>query len=42
MDTRVIAVCSKPENGVGKQVRDQVVLVAGHGVEGDAHFGATV
>ena len=42
MDTRVIAVCSKPENGVGKQVRDQVVLVAGYGVEGDAHFGATV
>ncbi|MCB9166833.1 MAG: MOSC domain-containing protein [Flavobacteriales bacterium] len=39
---RVIAVCSKAENGVGKVPRDQVRLIADSGVEGDVHAGSTV
>lgn len=42
MTGHVIAVCSKPENGVGKLLRPAIKLIAGHGVEGDAHAGATV
>ena len=39
---RVIAVSSKPRHGVNKTKRAQIVLIAGQGVEGDAHCGATV
>jgi len=39
---RVIAVSSSEEHGPRKRNRDSVVLVAGIGVEGDAHAGAEV
>ena len=38
----VVAVSAKPEHGVDKQNRPSIRLVAGEGVEGDAHRGATV
>ena len=38
----VVSVSSKPTPGVGKVPRDEILLVAGLGVEGDYHFGATV
>ena len=38
----VIAVSAKPKHGVNKANRDVVRLIAGQGVEGDAHCGATV
>jgi MOSC domain-containing protein YiiM len=38
----VVAVSMKAEHGVGKQTRPSIRLVAGQGVEGDAHRGATV
>jgi len=38
----VVAVSSKAEHGVDKPNRPSVRLVAGEGVEGDAHRGATV
>ena len=38
----VVAVCSKETPGVRKTPRDSVVLVAGHGVEGDYHAGSRV
>ena len=44
MDTNgaVVAVCSKPTPGVGKLPREEITLVANHGVEGDYHAGAFV
>ncbi|MCA9790161.1 MAG: MOSC domain-containing protein [Candidatus Eremiobacteraeota bacterium] len=39
---RVVAVSSNPEHALAKLNRDQIQLVAGLGVEGDAHAGATV
>lgn len=35
-------VCSSPAHTLRKPVRESITLVAGLGVEGDAHFGATV
>jgi len=42
MDATVVSVSSKDTPGVGKIPRDDVMLVAGHGVEGDYHAGAFV
>lgn len=42
MDAVVIAVSSKPQHAVSKSGRDSVRLIAGLGVEGDAHMGETV
>ena len=38
----VVAVSAKPDHGVDKPNRPSVRLIAGEGVEGDAHRGATV
>ncbi len=38
----VTAVAASPEHAFSKQVRDVVELVAGSGIEGDAHAGRTV
>jgi MOSC domain-containing protein YiiM len=38
----VVAVCSSPTHSFGKLPRDAIRLIAGFGVEGDAHFGQTV
>src|SRR6185295_11413497 len=38
----VVAVSAKAKHGVDKTNRDVVRLIAGEGVEGDAHCGATV
>src|SRR5512147_2748163 len=38
----VEAVCSSPGHTMSKQERDEIRLVAGLGVEGDAHAGTTV
>jgi MOSC domain-containing protein YiiM len=38
----VLAVCSSASHAFSKEARDAIVLVAGLGVEGDAHAGATV
>lgn len=35
----VVAVCRSDRKGVAKECVDRVLLVAGHGVEGDAHAG---
>ena len=40
-DARVEAVHRSPEHGVGKEMMAAITLIAGHGVEGDAHAGAT-
>lgn len=37
-----MAVSAKPRHGVDKTNRERIVLLAGEGVEGDAHCGATV
>ncbi len=42
LDATVVSVNSKGTPGVGKIPRDEVMLVAGHGVEGDYHAGAFV
>lgn len=39
---RIIAICRKPSHGIGKHFVKAIHLIAGHGVEGDAHFGTTV
>lgn len=41
-DARIIAVCSAPTHGFSKPVREAITLRVNHGVEGDAHAGATV
>ena len=38
----VVSVNSKDTPGIGKMPRDEVTLIAGHGVEGDYHAGANV
>jgi len=38
----VIAVCCDARHNLIKPTRDQITLVAGFGVKGDAHFGQTV
>ena len=38
----VVSVSARNGHGLGKDVRGSVTLVAGHGVEGDAHCGVTV
>jgi MOSC domain-containing protein YiiM len=42
MNPRVVAVCSSAEHRLSKQPRASIMLVAGLGVQGDAHAGATV
>ncbi|HEY2355851.1 MAG TPA: MOSC domain-containing protein, partial [Phenylobacterium sp.] len=42
MSAEVVAVSSKPAHGVNKTNRPVIRLLAGEGVEGDAHCGATV
>ena len=42
MQGTVIAVCRDTEHGVGKEVVEAISLLAGLGVEGDAHVGVTV
>ena len=42
MQGTVIAVCGDETHGVGKARRDAITLVAGLGVDGDAHAGETV
>ena len=39
---RVVAVCRKGEHGIGKQPADRIRLIAGRGVDGDAHRGQTI
>lgn len=39
---KVVAVSRSPRHTFGKRVEDAIRLIAGHGVEGDAHAGATV
>jgi MOSC domain-containing protein YiiM len=41
-DGTVVAVCSKEDPGIGKIPREEVTLIANHGVEGDYHAGALV
>jgi MOSC domain-containing protein YiiM len=38
----VAAVCSSPKHGFSKQTRTSIRLLAGRGVQGDAHCGETV
>lgn len=38
----IIAVCSSPKHGFSKQPQSSIRLLAGRGVEGDAHCGETV
>ena len=38
----VVAVCSSPKHGFSKQPKSSIRLLAGRGVEGDAHCGDTV
>lgn len=42
MTGAVVAVSAKPKHGVNKANRPVIRLLAGQGVEGDAHCGATV
>ena len=42
MTAEVVAVSAKPRHGVDKTNRSVIRLLAGEGVEGDAHCGATV
>ncbi len=42
MDGVVVAVSASPAHTFGKEGRDVIRLVAGRGVEGDAHMGETV
>src|SRR5213076_3414583 len=42
MQPQVIAVSASPTHSVSKQAMDRIRLLAGLGVEGDAHQGATV
>ena len=41
-DPKVIAVASDKGHNFSKPVKDQITLIQGLGVEGDAHFGKTV
>ena len=42
LEARVVAVCRDGEHHFSKSPVDEIVLLAGLGVEGDAHLGATV
>ena len=42
MTAQVVAVAAKTAHGVKKTLRDEITLIKGLGVEGDAHFGKTV
>ncbi|MFF5719120.1 MOSC domain-containing protein [Streptomyces buecherae] len=42
MGATVIAVCSDDQHAFSKPVREEITLLAGLGVEGDAHLGVTV
>lgn len=42
MTAEIVAVSAKPKHGVNKTNRSVIRLLAGEGVEGDAHCGATV
>ncbi|WKX68738.1 MOSC domain-containing protein [Streptomyces sp. XD-27] len=42
MGATVVAVCTSGEHTFSKPVRDGITLLAGLGVEGDAHLGVTV
>jgi MOSC domain-containing protein YiiM len=42
MTSVVVAVCRSPTHSLRKHPEPVISLVAGHGVEGDAHAGATV
>lgn len=42
MSARVLAVSLSPDHSFSKQVQPAIALVAGLGVQGDAHCGATV
>ncbi|GLR14698.1 MOSC domain-containing protein [Chitinimonas prasina] len=42
MQGEVLAVCRHPEHGFSKPCTAQITLLAGLGVEGDAHMGTTV
>ncbi|MBC3991717.1 MOSC domain-containing protein [Streptomyces sp. AC563] len=42
MGATVTAVCSDDRHAFSKPVREEITLVAGLGVEGDAHLGVTV
>lgn len=42
MSARVVAVCAHHEHAFSKPVREAIALLAGLGVEGDAHAGVTV
>lgn len=42
MTASVIAVSASPAHAFSKQVLTAITLVAGHGVQGDAHYGVTV
>lgn len=42
MTPSVLALASAADHAFSKQLRDELRLVAGHGVEGDAHFGRFV
>jgi MOSC domain-containing protein YiiM len=39
---KVVAVSAGTRHGIGKETDEAIRLVAGHGVEGDVHAGATV
>lgn len=42
MTAHVVAVSRSPRHRFSKEVVDSVLLVQGHGVDGDAHAGATI
>jgi MOSC domain-containing protein YiiM len=42
MEGKVVAVCMSPAHTFSKPAQDSIRLIAGHGVEGDAHAGKTV
>jgi MOSC domain-containing protein YiiM len=41
MSARVVAVHSRPDHALAKEAREAILMVAGHGIEGDVHAGAT-
>lgn len=42
MEAEVVSVSRSPTHGFSKQVAEEISIVAGFGVEGDAHAGVTV
>ncbi len=42
MSARIVAVCAHPTHAFSKGTRESITLLAGLGVEGDAHCGVTV